>query len=319
MSNKKPATKRRLLLISFTLLMANSAKAQLGAASLKGPGIAVSADYLPAVHYIRPEDSVKTAATSVRKRYNIGVGFLLSSRIDTATKKVRTWNLNASASYMEFSNKDYEKTIFPEKLLGTQIGLQHYRTLRGRWSLFVAVSAGLYSDMEKIDYDDIFLNGGVLFIKQKNAHFSYGFGVALTNTFGAPMILPAFMMQWKSGNRFKVDINIPEKLSISTALSRADELALALRLNGAAYDVEKSPVKNERLLGYREVTIGLENTWHVTKNLDFTAAGGSVLLGSVDFREKSSSLFNYGNIFKDRPEHRLATGLYLSAGLRMKF
>ncbi|WP_113614266.1 DUF6268 family outer membrane beta-barrel protein [Chitinophaga flava] len=305
--------KRTAWLLPGLLLMAGAVKAQLGASNLTGPGVAINVDYLPASHYIRPEDSLKMPATTSQQRISLGAAFLLSSHVDTITGKVRTWSLGAFGTYSKFTNKDYEKQIFPDELLGTQISLLHKRTINSKWSLMAMVSAGVFTDMEKIDYEDVVINGGVIFIKRYNPRFSLGIGAVLTNSFGAPMVLPAFLLSWKTNGRFKVEVNIPEKISVSSTLNKYDDLALALRLSGAAFDVEKHP-DNKRQLGYSEITVGLENTFHLTRKVDFNIAGGSVLVSSVQFREKKLS-----SIFSDVPSHRLATNFYLSAGVRWNF
>ncbi|PSL43821.1 hypothetical protein CLV51_107132 [Chitinophaga niastensis] len=302
-----------LLIVLFLLTPAKRLWAQLGATSLNGPGIAVSVDYLPASHYIRPEDSVKTKSTTSQQRYNFGASFLLSNKVDTATGKVRNWTLAASGSYTKLTNENYDHQIFPSELLGTQLALQHYRSLHNRWSMVGLLSVGLFTDMEKIDGEDIFVNGGVLFVKQHNRRFSYGIGAMFTNSFGTPMLLPAFFIRWQTDNKFRIDINFPEKISVASSLSKQTDLALAFRLRGSAYDVEKHP-DNKRLMGYSEMSLGLENTWHLNKHLDFVAAGGSILYSGATFQEKKLS-----EMFGEKPLHRFATNYFFSTGLRWNF
>ncbi|TWF42369.1 hypothetical protein FHW36_102124 [Chitinophaga polysaccharea] len=302
-----------LLVAIFTFAPAQRLFAQLGAASLNGPGIGFSVDYLPASRYIRPEDSVKTHATSSQVRYNFGAIFSLSSRVDTITGKVRNWSLAASGSYTKFTNKDYEHNIFPEELLGAQLALQHYRNINRRWSLVALLSAGIYTDLVKVDEKDFFVNGGVLFVKQVNRRFSYGIGAMLTNSFGTPMVLPAFMVRWQTDNKYRIDINFPEKISVSTTLNKYTDLGLAFRMRGAAYDVENQQ-NNKRMMGQTEVSIGLENTWHLNKHIDFVASAGATLLNEVSFQEKDLS-----HMFDKQHPHRLATNYFFSGGLRWNF
>ncbi|NML38202.1 hypothetical protein HHL17_13435 [Chitinophaga sp. G-6-1-13] len=311
---KKPVlNKPAYWLLPGLLLLAGSARAQLGASSLNGPGIAINADYQPSSHYIRPEDSLKMPATTVQRRFTLGAGFTLSQKIDTTTGKMRMWNLGVMGTYTSFSNKDYEQHVFPKELFGGEIALQHMRTLNPKWSLMGMVSVGLYTDLEKITYEDVFITGGVIFIRKINRKLNLGVGAALTNSFGTPMILPALLVQWRTGNKFRVDINFPEKISVSSSLNKYDDLALAFRFNGGAYDVENRK-DGKRLMGYQEMSLGLENTLHLSKKIDFNLAGGTVLLRSVTFRDKKIS-----DIFSTRPEHRLATNLYISAGIRCRF
>ncbi|WP_143305732.1 DUF6268 family outer membrane beta-barrel protein [Chitinophaga vietnamensis] len=313
-----PGTKKwqAAICLLITLMPAKQLWAQLGAASLNGPGLGLSVDYLPASRYIRPEDSVKTTSTTAQQRYNFGASFLLGQHIDTATKKVRTWTLNAGGSYTKLTNKDYDAAhqVFPDELLDAQVTLLHYRSLRNpKWGLAGIVSVGLFTDMKQVDQQDIFVTGGLLFIKQHSRRFSYGLGAVLSNTFGTPMILPAFMVRWQTDNKFRIDINFPEKLSITTALSSYTDLGLALRMRGASYDVEKHP-GNQRLMGYAELSAGLENTWHLNKHFDFVVAGGSILFNDITFKERKLS-----EMFAEKPRHRLATNLFVSTGFRWKF
>lgn len=303
----------QLCLLLGLLTQTNLLFAQLGGASLNGPGMAVSVDYLPASRYIRPEDSVKTGSTTSQHRINFGTAFLLSNRVDTATGKLRIWSASLSGSYAQLQNKNYEKNIYPEELLSTEIGLQHYRSLNKRWTMLALLSAGIYTDMEKIDQNDLFVNGGVVFIRKHNVKLSYGIGAVLTNSFGTPMVLPALLVQWKTGERFKIDVVFPEKLSVSTRLNKYADLALAFRMQGAAYDVEKR-ADGKRLMGYAEMKLGLENTWHLSRKIDFIASGGSMLYSTTSFQEKKLS-----EMFKTKSEHRLATNYFLSAGLRWNF
>ncbi|WP_291909488.1 DUF6268 family outer membrane beta-barrel protein [Chitinophaga sp. CB10] len=298
--------------LPFLLLLgaASQAHAQLGAASLKGPGIAVSTDFLPASRYIRPEDSVKTSSTTSQLRYNFGASFVLSSKTDTATHRLRMWTADVSGSYTKLDNKDYTKKIFPEELLDASVGLKYIHSLRNNWTLLAMASGTLGTDLEEINYDDLFLQGGVLFLKQHNKRFAYGFGVVLTNAFGTPMVLPAFGIQYKTDNRFKIDINFPEKIAIGTQLNSFTELALAVRVRGGAYDATRG-VDGKKLLSYSEFSAGLESTWHLGRPFDFVVSCGSILASQVSYSDKKLS-----EMFKDKPAHRLATNVFMSAGFR---
>jgi hypothetical protein len=302
-----------IAMLVFALLPGKHLWAQLGAASLKGPGIGISMDYLPASHYIRPEDSMRTQSTTAQERYNFAAAFMLHNREDTVTGKVRNWSIAASGSYTRFANKEYDQEVFPEKLLGMQVLLQHYRSIGNRWSMVGIISLGLYTDLEQIDKEDVFVNGGVLFVKQHSPRFSYGIGAMFTNSFGTPMLLPAFLVRWQTGGRYRLDLDFPEKISVSRTLSKRTDIALAIRTRGAVYDVLKRP-GNQRLMGYMEISAGLESTWHLSRQVDFVASGGCILTSGVTFQEKKLS-----EMFSDKDMHRFATNYFLSGGLRWNF
>jgi hypothetical protein len=310
----KPNAIIQLVIILCLILFSYfNATAQLGPSSLNGPGIAFNTDYLPASRYIRPEDSVKTHSKTSVRRMALGIGFNLSSWKDTSTGAFRNWSMAVSGSYMEFTNDKYEKAVMPDELLGADISILHMRNLRGKWSLMAMASAGIYTDLEKISYKDLFINGGVLFIKQQNPRFAWGFGAGLTNAFGTPMVLPGLFVQWTTGNRFKVEIVVPEKFRVSHKLNDFIETGIAVRMNGGSFDVEKHQ-DNRRLLSYKEMTAGWENSFYLSRLFSVNVAGGATLLRSVDYRKK-----NLSEMFKTMPEHRLSTGWFVSAGVRMHF
>lgn len=310
----KSKTTRCAMLTALMITAAQfAARAQAGPSVLTGPGIAFQADYLPSSHYIRPEDSLKMPANTAIRRYSAATAFNLRTRIDTATGKARIWNLALAGHYSQFSNHQYEKTIMPKELLGAGIALQHVRSINAKWSIMGVLSAGVYTDMEAIDFNDVFINGGVVFIKQQTPRFSYGFGAMLTNTFGAPMILPAVMVKWTTTGKFNIQAGIPEGVAASYRVSNFFETGLGVRINGGSYDVENKNV-HQRLMAYQEITAGIENTFHINKRLSFSISGGSALLRNVTYREKSLA-----DIFSVKPEHRLATGWYANAGIRMNF
>ena len=310
----KPNTITQAILILYLVLLSFfNAAAQLGPSSLNGPGIAINTDYLPASRYIRPEDSVKTHSTTATRRLSMAIGFNLSTWKDTSTGAFRSWSMAVSGSYMKFTNDKYENAIIPDELLGADISLIHTRNLHGKWSLMAMASAGVYTDLQKISYKDIFINGGVLFIKQQSPTFVYGFGAAFTNAFGTPMLLPGLYVQWNTGKKFKVEIVVPEKFRVSHKLNDFVETGIAVRLNGGSFDVEK--YKNDRrLLGYKEMTVGWENNFYLSSLISVNIAGGTAFLRSVDYRKKSLS-----EMFKTMPEHRLSTNWFASAGVRIHF
>ncbi|MFL9485063.1 DUF6268 family outer membrane beta-barrel protein [Chitinophagaceae bacterium LWZ2-11] len=295
------------------LLFTQKVNAQLGASSLRGQGIAVNMEYFPASHYIRPEDSLKTNSTTGIRRYAAGMGFILHKKVDTAAKTMRMWALSAGGSYMKFDNQKYDTAVFPSELLGANIMLQHLRSLKNRWSLLALLSVGVYTDMQAVTSKDVFVNGGVIFIKQSTPSFSYGFGAVLTNTFGTPMLLPGVLLNWQTGRKYKVEIELPQAIRVGYSFGNFTELAVALRMNGGSYDIENRP-DNRRLMAYKEITAGLENKWHIGKMINLNIAGGAALARSIEYKEKS-----WSEMFKQMPQHKLENNWYVSAGISVNF
>ncbi|HVI44171.1 MAG TPA: DUF6268 family outer membrane beta-barrel protein [Chitinophaga sp.] len=280
----------------------------------------VSMDYIPASRYIRPEDSVKTNATTTQARLNMGLSLLLSNQIDTVTGSVRTWTAYVGGSYTSLFNKDYDKKIYPSGLLTVDLGVQHYRSLRNQWGVVSFLSAGLYTDMEKITTNALFISGGAIFMKHFTRTFTFGFGATVTNSFGVPIIWPALYVQWQPENdRFRININVPDKgpgmafrVGATYLINKQTDLTLAFKPRMQPYDVSYR-TDDKRLVSFWQLPIGLENTWHV-KKFDFSVEGGLMMLRSFAFTEK-----NISKMFSDNPGHKLSTNAYISAGIHYRF
>lgn len=294
-------------ILATTLLNSQSASAQL-----RPSGMGFSVDYSPGSRYVRPEDSVKTGSTSAMQRFNYEANFLLSNKIDTATHSHRAWALTVRGSYAKLTNKDFEKRVLPSELLNADIGVQHLRSLRNNWSLLAIASVGLYTDLSEINTNDLFINAGAFFIKQKGK-ITYGFGAVATNVVGIPLLLPGILFQYHTEGKWQVNVVLPEDVSLTYKASKQSDFTLYFRPKQVPYDVD-TKLHDKRLLSYWELPIGLEHTWRIGKKVELRYSGGLMALRSFQYTDKSIS-----QLFSDAPSHRLTANYFLNAGIRWNF
>lgn len=298
--------------ISFLLLFL--CISQRTSAQLPPSGITVNVDYLPASKYRKPigeEKYEKTKASSSQQRVRFNGNFLLANKGDLASGNIRSWGITVNGSYTQMNNKGYEQKVIPGELLEIDAGIQHFRSLKNNWGLYSAVSVGLYTDMEKINGNDVFINGVAMFIKRK-PKYAYGFGAGITNATGVPLILPGLFFQWQTGNKLKVNVTLPENISATYLLNQQTDLTLYFRPKFGVYDVENM-TEGKRLMSFIQLPLGLEHTWHL-KKLDLFYGGGIMPLRSFDYSDKSIS-----GIFKNNPSHQLSANVFLNAGVRWNF
>jgi hypothetical protein len=287
-------------------------------AQVKLTELSISSEYIPSSRYTRP-DSVKTQSTTSVQRYALSSSFSLSNKTDTNTGKVSIWSASLGGTYTVFKNKDYEKDVFPSCLASADIGVTNFRSLRNRWNLLSLASVGVYTDTKDVDFNDVFFAAGALLIKTRSPKFSYGFGLVLTNYAGIPIPFPALYIQWELGNRYKLLVNSPDKepgviyrVGGMYVINKRTDIALSFRARVSSFDVAKR-ADGERSLGYWEIPIGLDNTWHF-KNMDVTVGGGFMPGRSYEFSRRKLS-----EMFKDMPQHKLAPNYYLKASMRWRF
>ncbi len=270
----------------------------------------IKTEYIPASNYIRPEDSTKTNSKSDFKRVDLNLSIPLSVKKDT-DGKVRSWSVLLSGSYAKMSHKNYEIQLFPDQMLNAQAGIQHMRPLGKKWSMMMTASVGVYTDLEKVDFDDVLGQGGVLFIRHFNPNLSLGVGPVLTTAFGAPMILPWIYFDWKTNGKIKFKINFPEGMEAGYLFSDQFSLKAVVDLNGMT--VERNINGKSMLLGYQQITAGLRPELKISEKLTLRLTGGTAILRSFSENDRKIS-----SIFKDKKiaDPRFASTFYAAVSLR---
>ncbi|WP_126653027.1 DUF6268 family outer membrane beta-barrel protein [Chryseobacterium aureum] len=267
-------------------------------------------EYIPASSYIRPEDSTKTNSKSDFKRVDLNLSIPLSVKKDT-NGKIRAWSMLLGGSYAKMTHRNYETQLFPDQMLNAQFGIQHLRPLGKKWSMMMTASVGVYTDLEKIDFDDVLGQGGILFIRHFNPNLSLGAGPVLTTAFGVPMILPWIYFDWKTNGKIKFKINFPEGMEAGYLFSDQFTLKAVVDLSGMT--AERTINGKSMLLGYQQITAGLRPELKINDKLTLRLTGGTAILRSFSENDRKIS-----SIFKDKKiaDPRFASTFYAAVSLR---
>ena len=129
------------------------------------------------------------------------------------------------------SNKKLPVTLCPSDMLNLQIGLTHTRPLNAKWSMLATVGAGLYMDsdnLSKARWDNILGQGAIVFILHLRPNLDLGVGAALNNTFGYPMLFPAFYFNWRLEGRYEVNVALIDAVRVSVGMKFNNHLKLSL-------------------------------------------------------------------------------------------
>lgn len=267
-------------------------------------------EYIPASNYIRPEDSVKTDSKSDFKRVDLNLSIPLSVK-KNSDGKIKSWSMLVGGSYAKMNHKNYETQLFPTEMLNAQVGIQHMRPLGKKWSMMMTASVGVYTDLEKIDFDDVLGQGGILFIRHFNPNLALGGGPVLTTAFGVPMILPWIYFDWKTNGKIKFNINFPEGMDAGYQFTDKFTLKAVVNLNGMS--VERNKDGKSTLFGYQQITAGLRPEIKLNDKLTLRLTGGSTLVRSLSENDRKIK-----NIFKEKnvADPRFTSTFYVALGLR---
>lgn len=267
-------------------------------------------EYIPGSNYIRPEDSVKTNSKSDFKRVDLNLSIPLSVQKDS-NGKVKAWSMLLSGSYARMTHRNYETRLFPNEMLNAQIGIQHIRPLGKKWSMMMTASVGVYTDIEKINFDDVLGQGGILFIRHFSSNLALGGGPVLTTAFGVPMILPWIYFDWKTNGKIKFNINFPEGMEAGYQFTDKFALKAVVNLNGMS--VERNKDGKSMLLGYQQIIAGLRPEIQLSDRLSLRLTGGTTLIRSFSENDRKIK-----SIFRDKKmdDPRFSTTFYAAVALR---
>jgi len=271
--------------------------------------ITVTGMNVPASRYIRSKNRADTKLKTTQQSTNLGYSFPISSQKDSLTGKVSSWTGTISGGYSRLTHKDDANNLIPNRLLSSDLGAIHYRSINARWSVVSMFSAGINSDLEKLSSHDLFINGAVLFIRTYSPTFSMGFGGSIYNALSTPLLLPGFLLQWQTTGKFRLNIDLSSEMSVAYHTSEKTELKLALRPKNLSYDVENEVDPKKTMLNYWELPVGLENKWK-GKRIDFMVSAGVMTLRSFQFGERGIK-----NIYQSPPAHMLKANLFVNAGI----
>lgn len=145
------------------------------------------------------------------------------------------WGLTLSASYNKMNNEEEAQELNPDEVLNTTLTISHIRPLSERWSLMASLGAGIYAMPDEIRWQSILANGAVFFIYRLHENLSIGLGGGLTNSYGAPILLPMGYLNWKTNGRYNVIIDIANapKVQVTTQIGNAVKMELtAIEIDG---------------------------------------------------------------------------------------
>ena len=137
----------------------------------------------------------------------------------------------------------------PERMHSIKYQFGVRRRLSRTWTGAVAVWPGLATDFENVDGDHVYYEGALLLSHEISRTRTLGFGVAYTNLFGEPLLLPVF--QWvraRSANH-KVDVLLPRKAHFIIFPSESVHLTIGATVSGDNYRIgaDEAPEKNATL------------------------------------------------------------------------
>ncbi len=244
----------------------------------------------------RDENNEKTGGTGSAKVIQGGVNIPFAIRMNEYNRP-RAWSIGIGGTYTSMDNKGLSEYIKLKEIVNLQIALSHIRPLNKKISLMASLGAGLYMDdrnLSKASFSNVLGSGGAIIIWHLRPNLDLGGGLALSTTFGYPMVFPAIYLNWRLEGRYEVNVSMINALELSAGMqiNKYFTLKLVAEMNGSLALTEQEGKK--KMFTHQYIITGLQPEFKINKSLSIPVTIGLTATRSAYYQDRSLKAF-----FKD--------------------
>lgn len=247
--------------------------------------------------------------------YQGGVNIPLSVKLNENNRPTM-WAVNVGFAYVKLDNKNFTEPLVIDEIMNMGLSLSHLRPLNDKWSLMATIGGGIYmpgTRLSEIRFKNVLGSAGAVFIYHLKPNLELGGGLSINNSFGYPMLFPAFYLNWKTKSKYAVKVSVMKGLEIAVEYNAHKNLCLSFvaELNGQMALLEQDG--KDKIFSHQYLVAGLRPEIKLGKkvSIPFTV-GISATRPTRMMDRKLKSIFQEGG-----GHFRIAP--YASAGVQMRF
>ena len=263
--------------------------------------------------------------------YSVGALVPLSMKApeeDDPYQRPTLWGVGLNGSFVQMYNHHFpiEKEL-PSQVMNLGVTALHIRPLKERWSMLMALGAGSYTPENRLSSihigENVVANGAFVLVWHWRPNIEIGGGVALNNTFGYPMVFPAFYFKYNGAFSYKFTIEAAsiDGAKIAFGYNFSDNFNLKLVANVGGYAAYLKRNGRKEIFTQQNIITGLQPEFKIGKHLSIPIIVGANFLRSGVYQERKLSA-----MFKSEAKNEDGTprssqfnpAFYLSAGITIK-
>lgn len=225
------------------------------------------------------------------------------------------WTLTANADYASLDNSDAARLLNPDEIINAGITLGHTSSLSQKWGLIAAAGCGIYAMPDYIRWHSILANVMAVAVYRINPSLTIGAGGGLTNSFGAPMILPMVYFDWQRKGAFDLKVNLMGRLKVTASMwitpkwkfsfspIDMDGMSAVVNIDGSTKIYSMTMIKG-----------ALSAHYYINKRFSVFASAGymyrrTAKLSNRRFSDMYKNVFSSSERYKFDPAMRVAAGI----------
>ena len=247
---------------------------------------------------------------------------------DDPYKRATIWGVALNGTFVKMDNQNFPiGKELPSQVMNLGATALHLRPLKERWSMLMALGIGSYTPENRLSAiridENVLANGALVFIWHWRPNLEIGGGVALNNSFGYPMVFPAFYLKYKGGfsDKFTIDINLLDGTKVAFGYDYSENLSLKLVANIGGYSAYLRRNGQKEMFSSQTFFVGLEPEFKLGKHISIPVTFGGSFIRSGRYRERTLSAMFASEAKNEDGSARSSVflpALYFAAGITIK-
>jgi hypothetical protein len=247
--------------------------------------------------------------------YQVGINIPLSKKLNELNRPTM-WSIGVGGAYVDLNNKNFTQPLVIGKILNVGLSLNYQRPLNDRWSLRTGIGGGIFmptTNLSQMKFKHVLGSVSAVFIRHLRPNLDLGGGLALNNSFGFPMLFPAFYLSWRTAGRYSVQASLKDGLDVSAGynFNKNVKLNVVMEVNGQMALLEQEG--KDKIFTHQYVVFGLRPEIKLGKHVTIPVTFGVNATRTAQITDRSLK-----TIFQDKG-YSFRGSLYTAAGLQVRF
>ena len=243
-------------------------------------------------------------------------------------KRATIWGVALSGTFVKMDNHNFPiGKELPSQVMNLGATVLHLRPLKERWSMLMALGIGSYTPENQLSAihigENVLANGALVFVWHWMPNLEIGGGVALNNSFGYPMVFPAFYLKYKGGfsDKFTIDVNLLDGAKVAFGYDYSENLSLKLATYVGGYAAYLQRNAQKEIFTQQNIITGLQPEFKIGKHISIPITAGAIFLRTGRYTKRA-----LGAMFEPEAKNEDGTvrssqfnpAFYFSAGITIK-
>ena len=238
------------------------------------------------------------------------------------------WGVGLNGTFVKMNNHNFPiGKELPSEVMNLGVSAIHLRPLKTRWSMLMALGVGSYTPENRLSSihigENVVANGAFMLVWHLRPNIEIGGGVALNNTFGYPMVFPAFYFKYNGAfsDKFTIEVGSIDGLKVALGYNYRENLDFKLIANMGGYSAYLRRNGEKEIFSQQTFVVGLQPEFKIGKHMSIPLTVGGSFIRSGRYRERKLSAMFASEAKNEDGTSRSSQfnpALYFAAGVTIK-